>query len=236
VVPGQHGKNGYGCAPPEHQNTHGGVPLSLPAAKSGWGRLDAGGRRLGRDGATSGAHAAPGRRRRHGDREPEVAAFVEEEGAAVIRQERDTGAGNMPQRYGAFGLGGRSDDDPTSFDLYRGDCRARRPRAGARPGGIVAPDRRRRGTNALLCVPPAVIRRASGLTVSAPPAAALRQGGELAHVRMPLLDIQTRGSGRVATTSMPIPCCLSSCAKRAGKRRCPHNEVPRRPCRARSVI
>jgi 2-phospho-L-lactate/phosphoenolpyruvate guanylyltransferase len=91
---------------------------------------------------------------------PEVAAWVEHEGAALIRQEHD--AGMAEACLGAVAHLGASTD---SLLMISGDIPLISAEAVAalvdpslrRPLVAIVPDRRRSGTNALLCSPPAVI-------------------------------------------------------------------------------
>jgi len=106
---------------------------------------------------------------------PEVSAFAEREDAAVIWEERDAGtaeacrsavahlsmrvdsllmiSGDIPLISTEAVAGLLSSHHPVAF----GDTP---PRAGGETifsGVVIAPDRRRSGTNALLCTPPAII-------------------------------------------------------------------------------
>jgi 2-phospho-L-lactate/phosphoenolpyruvate guanylyltransferase len=91
---------------------------------------------------------------------PEVAAFAEWEGAAVIRQDRDAGTAEACRSAvaqlsaAADGLLMISGDIPlicTDAISALVDPSRRTPQV------AIVPDRRRSGTNALLCAPPAVI-------------------------------------------------------------------------------
>ena len=91
---------------------------------------------------------------------PEVAAFVEEEGAVVIRQDRDTGTAEACRSAVAH-LSASAD----GLLMISGDIPLICTEAVATLVGMsrhtplvaIVPDRRRSGTNALLCAPPAVI-------------------------------------------------------------------------------
>jgi 2-phospho-L-lactate guanylyltransferase len=91
---------------------------------------------------------------------PEVAAFVEQQGALVIRQDHDAGTAEACRSAVAC-LSDRAD----SLLMISGDIPLVCARAVAEllassrgtPLVAIVPDRRRIGTNALLCAPPAVI-------------------------------------------------------------------------------
>ncbi len=124
---------------------------------------------------------------------PEIAAFVEQEGAAVIRQDRDAGMAEACRSAVAH-LSARansllmiSGDIPlisteaiaALVDLSRGT-----------PLVAIVPDRRRSGTNALLCAPPTVISPRFGLdSFQEHVAAARSQGVELRVVESDALSL-----------------------------------------------
>jgi 2-phospho-L-lactate guanylyltransferase len=91
---------------------------------------------------------------------PEVAAYVGREGAAVIPQHHETGTAEACCAAVAY-LAGTAD----RLLMVSGDLPLICPGAVAelldlsrrRPFVAIVPDRRRNGTNALLCAPPAVI-------------------------------------------------------------------------------
>jgi 2-phospho-L-lactate guanylyltransferase len=124
---------------------------------------------------------------------PEVAAFVEDEGAAVIRQERDTGTAEACRSAVAH-LAASAD----SLLMISGDIPLICTEAIAAlvdlswrtPLVAIVPDRRRSGTNALLCVPPAVIPPCFGTdSFQHHLAAARRQGAELRIVESDALSL-----------------------------------------------
>jgi len=123
----------------------------------------------------------------------EVAAFVEEEGAAVIRQERDTGTAEACRSAVAH-LAASAD----SLLMISGDIPLICTEAIAvlvdlsrrTPLVAIVPDRRRTGTNALLCVPPTVIPPRFGTdSFQHHLAAARSQGAELRIVESDALSL-----------------------------------------------
>ena len=123
----------------------------------------------------------------------EVAAFVEEEGAAVIRQERDAGMAEAC-RGAVAQLSARAD----SLLMISGDIPLICTEAIAvlvdlsrrTPLVAIVPDRRRTGTNALLCVPPTVIPPRFGTdSFQHHLAAARSQGAELRIVESDALSL-----------------------------------------------
>lgn len=124
---------------------------------------------------------------------PEVAACVEQEGAAVIRQERDAGTAEACRSAVAH-LSARAD----SLLMISGDIPLISTEAVAElvdlsrraPLVAIVPDRRRNGTNALLCAPPAVIPPCFGFeSFQRHLAAARSQGVEVRIVESDALSL-----------------------------------------------
>ena len=116
---------------------------------------------------------------------PEVAAFVEQEGAVVIRQDRDAGMAEACRAAvthlsaSAKSLLMISGDIP----LIRSEAIAALVNLSRRtPLVAIVPDRRRSGTNALLCTPPAVIPPCFGVDSFKQHVAAARSQGVELHI------------------------------------------------------
>ena len=124
---------------------------------------------------------------------PEVAACVEQEGAAVIRQDRDAGM-TEACRSAVAHLSASADsllmisgDIPL---ICTGAIAALVDLSRRTPLVAIVPDRRRSGTNALLCAPPAVISPCFGAdSFQHHLAAARSQGVELLVVESDVLSL-----------------------------------------------
>jgi len=124
---------------------------------------------------------------------PEVAAYVEQEGAEVIRQDRDGGTAEACRSAVA-----RLSASADSLLMISGDIPLICTDAVAAlvdlsrrtPLVAIVPDRRRSGTNALLCTPPAVIPPCFGAdSFERHLAAARSQGVELRIVESDALAL-----------------------------------------------
>jgi len=124
---------------------------------------------------------------------PEVAAWVQQEGAAVIRQDVDAGMAEAC-RSAVARLSARAD----SLLMISGDIPLIRTEPIAAlvdlsrrtPLVAIVPDRHRSGTNALLCAPPAVISPCFGVdSFQHHLAAARSQGVELCIVESDALSL-----------------------------------------------
>ena len=124
---------------------------------------------------------------------PEVAAFAEQEGAVVIQQDRDAGMAEA-----CCSAVTHLSQSATSLLMISGDIPMIRTEAivalvnlsRRTPLVAIVPDRRRSGTNALLCSPPAVIPPCFGVdSFEHHLAAAHSQGVELRVVESDALSL-----------------------------------------------